>query len=460
MTDYTNLQDLLKSAGIDYAPKPVVIETRPVTAETRPVASPPISLRSASTKRRFLLVGTHGHQTTGYSKVTYHIVQELAKSPDIEVYHFGFQKFMVAPPEYRPYPHGVDVYDPVVVEKSGAAPQEMGFGFSQLAAYVRKVKPDVMMIYNDAGIICRFLDKLKEELTPAEKSYKLLIYLDQVYTIQRPELLARMDLDADAYFAFTEYWKGILAGQGIKKPIHVLRHGFDPAQFKPLDRATIRKKHNIPENLFVFLNLNRNTPRKRYDLVVTAFAELVARHPTKPLALMCVCDNGETGGFSIQEIYLRELDKRRVPIQFHSHKLMVSKQALTYTDEMVNELYAMADVGITAADGEGFGLCQFEAMGIGIPQVTPDIGGFKDFCRDGLNAFTVKPKYTSYIPLSASNIGGQIEVVDPIELAIAAEKYVLDSDLRAAHGQAARQTVLAYKWEKEMVEVANVIRLI
>jgi len=438
MADYLTLNNLLAEAGINFMTLP--------------------EKKEAVQKRRFLLVGTHAHQTTGYSKVTYHIVHELAKHPNIAVSHFGFQKFMAAPPNYRPYPEGVDVYDPMAVEKSGTAQQEMGFGFSQLPAYVRKVRPDVILIYNDAGIICRFLDKLKEELREEERSaYKMIIYLDQVYTIQRPELLARMDADAQAYIAFTDYWKSVLEKQGVKKPIHVMRHGFDPTLFKPIDRAEARKRHNIPENLFIFLNLNRNTPRKRYDLVAAAFAELVARHPTKPLALMCVCDNGETGGFPIQEIYFRELDKRKVPLQFHAHKLMISKQALTYTDEMINELYAMSDVGINAADGEGFGLCQFEAMGIGIPQIVPDIGGFKDFCKGGQNALTVPPKHTSYLPLAASSVGGIIEVVDPMDLAIAAETYLLDSELREKHGAAARATVLQYKWETEVKRLADLV---
>ena len=100
-----------------------------------------------------MLVGTHAHQMTGYSKVTYHIIQELAKDPSLELYHFGFQKFMVIPPDFRPYPTGVNVLDTVEAERNKTAEQEMGFGFSQLPAYVQKVKPDVIMIYNDAGVI-------------------------------------------------------------------------------------------------------------------------------------------------------------------------------------------------------------------------------------------------------------------------------------------------------------------
>jgi glycosyltransferase involved in cell wall biosynthesis len=450
-SSFLNLEALIEEAGLDM---PSLTATATATAVAATAVTP-----APLKRKKFLLVGTHAHQTTGYSKVTYNIIKELAKHPDLEIYHFGFQKFMTPPPTYRVYPAGVDVYDPVSIEKANLAPQEMGFGFSQLADYVRKVKPDVMMIYNDAGVICKFLDKLTEKLSDAERAaYKLLIYLDQVYVLQRPEFLARMDKDAHAYFAFTEYWKSVLEEQGIKKPIHILRHGFDADQFKVQDRATIRKKHNIPENAFLFLNLNRNTPRKRYDLVLTAFAELVAKHPTKPLALMAICDGGEQGGFVIQEIFLRELAKRKVPIQFHAHKLMLSKSPLTYTDDVINDFYSMSDVGITAADGEGFGLCQFEAMGVGIPQVVPYIGGFRDFCKNGENSLTIKPKNTYYLPLSASSVGGVIEVVDPHDLALAAEEYILDSELRAKHGAAARATILKYTWESEVNTLANVLR--
>jgi glycosyltransferase involved in cell wall biosynthesis len=407
-------------------------------------------------RTKVLLVGTHAHQTTGYSKVTYHIIQELAKVPSLELFHFGFQKFMTAPPGYRPYPPGVQIHDTVEKEKEGAE-KEMGFGFSQLPAYVKQVKPDIMIIYNDAGVICRFLDKLTEGLSATERTYKLLIYLDQVYTIQRPELLARIDKDAHQYIAFTDYWKKVLEAQGIKKPISVLRHGFDPSLFRPMDRTALRKKHGIPDHVLLFLNLNRNTPRKRHDLVVTAFAELVARHPAKPLALMAVCDAGEQGGYPIQEIYIRELERLRVNPQFHIQKLMITKTSLTYTDDLINELYALSDVGITAAEGEGFGLCQFEAMGIGIPQVVPLIGGFRDFCKGGVNSITVPTKWRSYLAISQSSVGGIAEIVDPHDLMMAAEQYVLDTELRERHGEEARKTVLAYTWEREVASLVRVL---
>ena len=405
-----------------------------------------------SPRLKFLFVGTHAHQTTGYSKVSYHILKELAKCPDFELYHFGIQKFTPIPPSYRPYPPNVHVYDPVEKERSKQAANEMGFGFSQLPEYIQTIQPDVVMIYNDAGIICKFLEKLP----PREKrTYKLLIYLDQVYTIQRPEYMVHIEQHADMYFAFTNYWKEILKSQGIQRPIHVLRHGFDPEQFKPMDRLQVRRKHKIPENAFLFLNLNRNTPRKHHDIVVTAFAEMVARFPTKPLLLLVVCDGGENGGYPLREIFYRELVRRQTSVELHGQKLLITNSAMTYTDELINEFYCMSNVGISGADGEGFGLCHFEAMGVGIPQVVPYVGGFRDFCTKE-NSQIVQPKFRMYIALSQSSVGGISELVDPHELALAAEEYVLDSELWEEHGKKARETVLDYSWSKEVRSLVTV----
>ena len=437
---FTNLESLIKAAGLEF-----------------PVLNTGQEKQKPKAKKKFMLVGTHAHQVTGYSKVTYHVIKELAKLDICELFHFGFQKFINESNGYRKYPAGVDVYDPVIKERSKEAESEMGFGFSQLPGYIQAVKPDIIMIYNDAGIICKFLEKMTEKIPEKERTYKLIIYLDQVYTIQRPELLVRIDKDAHIYFAFTQFWKDVLQKQGIIKPIYVLRHGFDPTQFVVKDRSVIRKKHGIPENLFVMLNLNRNTPRKHHDIVVIAFAELVARNPTKPLMLLAVCDGGEGGGYPLKEIYIRELVRLNLNPEHHAHKLSISQSSMSYTDELINELYSLSDIGITAAEGEGFGLCQFEAMGVGVPQVVPRVGGFIDFCINDQNCRSVEPKWRSYLALGQSPVGGIAELVLPFDLSLAAEDYLLDSELRELHGKKARETVLNYTWENEVQSLARVI---
>jgi len=413
-------------------------------------------LSAVGTKKKFLLVSTHAYQCTGYSKVSYHLVKELATDSNIQLTHFGFQKGLSSP-DWRTYPSNVDVVDVVEKEKE-AGKSEGGFGFSILPTEVKRVQPDVILIYNDAGIMCQFLDSLEKNLTVEERSkYKMMIYFDQVYDIQRPQLLGRIDKDTHSYFAFTEYWKTVLQKQGIIKPIHVLRHGFDPTQFVPKDRAELRTKHKIPKEACLFLNVNRNTPRKHYDLLIMAFAQLVARHPTQPVLLMCICDNGEQGGYTLLEIFARELTLLNVPIQAHMNKLLLVKHAMSFTDELINELYSMSDVGVTTADGEGFGLCQFEAMGVGIPQIVPFVGGFKDFCKHDINSKVIKPVFRTYLPMALGGIGGIAELVDPKDVCLAMEEYMMDSELRAQHGAAARKTILEYEWKKEVQTLKTVI---
>jgi hypothetical protein len=70
----------------------------------------------------------------------------------------------------------------------------------------------------------------------------------------------------------------------------------------------------------------------------------------------------------------------------------------------------------------------------------------------------VQPKAELYLPLALSVIGGKSEIVDPTDLALAAEEYLLDTDLREAHGKAAMMTVLGYKWANEVKQLVEVLK--
>ena len=101
-------------------------------------------------KFRFLMVSTHCHQYTGYSKVSYGFVRELAKHDFLSVTHFGFQKQPAVPPLYRPYPPNIKVIDAAALEKPvPGGPPPQGFGYNALPDVIRKEKPHVVLIYND-----------------------------------------------------------------------------------------------------------------------------------------------------------------------------------------------------------------------------------------------------------------------------------------------------------------------
>lgn len=412
----------------------------------------PVDIGS-SKKLKFLLVSTHCHQYTGYSKVSYGIIRQLSKIPWLAVTHYGFQKFpdQKFADGFRVYPSNIDVIDAVAGEK----PFEQGFGFKQLPDVIKSVAPDIVMIYNDMSIVGKFIVDIDKSNIP--KTFKLWVYCDQVYNTQLQGYLDMLNLKAERIFTFTNGWKKCLKDQGITRPIDIILHGFESDVYRQLPRNEIRKKLKIPEEAFVYLNMNRNQPRKRYDILIMAFAELIVKYPTKPIFMMCICDKGEKGGWWIFELYQRELKLRGVNVEMFANRLMLSSQDMVFTDDDINVFYNLADAGVNSADGEGWGLCNFEQMGVGIPQVIPNIGGFKEFCKPD-NSVLVEAKHKYYLPMVYSPVGGEAWAMEPTDLCIGMEEYLLDSEKMKKHGEAARATVLGYTWERAVEPLVRRLR--
>ena len=93
-----------------------------------PSASSSTTPNGANSKLKFLLVSTHVQQFTGYSKVSYGILEQLAKNPNLELTHFGFQRHPQTPPGFRDYPSNVAVIDAAALEN----PPQQGFGYTNL----------------------------------------------------------------------------------------------------------------------------------------------------------------------------------------------------------------------------------------------------------------------------------------------------------------------------------------
>ena len=420
-------------------------DTAPITSLNTTTSSRQVP-SSEKNKLRFMLVSTHAQQFTGYSKVSFGILEQLAKQPWLDLTHFGFQRHPQTPPNFRPYPSNVSVVDAAALE----SPPQQGFGYQALVDTIRKKQPQVVMIYNDMAVVTRFLEEIRK--SGIQRNFKLWIYCDQVYDCQLQGMIDILNRDADRVFAFTAYWKKQLKDQGVTRPLSVLGHGFDPRVFYTVPRELARKSLKLPEDAFVIMSLNRNQPRKRQDIMIMAFVELLVKYPNRPILLLCICDKGEKGGWWLFEIFVRELKKRGVPIEQFGNRLMISSQDMVFKDEDINVLYNIADVGISTAEGEGWGLCTFEQMGVGIPQVVPDIGGYKEFCRED-NSVLVKPKYSYYLPSVYSPVGGEAHVCDPHDVCLAMEEYLNDSSKKARHGAKAKETVLGYTWEKATAEL-------
>ena len=335
-------------------------------------------MRGEKDSMRVLLVSTHVDQTTGYSKVAYHLLRQMATLiPKIKLFHFGFQR-NPGHTNHRKVPEGVIAFDAAAAED----PKEEGFGFNKLAEYIETVEPKLVIFYNDPLIIARFLDVLKYDKEKA--SYKVWTYLDQVYLgIARPVMEA-VDKASEHVYAFTPYWADVYRSyfpDGPQAKVKVLEHAADAETFKPLaNRSALRAQLNLPENATVFLNCNRNSQRKRLDLTIQAFVGLLAKNPEAPYYLLIAtgADPTRGGHYNLQNVFCTECQIHNLNLADVGNRLLVIDTGGTtvYTDSSINDLYNVADLGINTSDGEGFGLCQLEHLQTGAPQIVTDAGSY------------------------------------------------------------------------------------
>jgi len=384
---------------------------------------------------RFVLVSTHVDQTTGYSKVVSNLLTQVATlAPKVKTFHFGFQRH----PEkknIRKVPDGIVAYDAAANED----PKEEGFGFNKIHEYLEMVGPDVVMIYNDPMIIARFIQAMK--YTKGETPYKLWLYVDQVYTGIAQPLMDELNKAADKVYCFTDSWAKVYTEYGADTPLpKVIEHAVDSTVFSNLplaQRAALRKNVGLPTEAIVFLNANRNSQRKRQDLTIMGFVELLRRHPDKPLWLLMVTaiDPQKGAHYDVQRIFGDQLQRAGLDPNLYGKRMALIDTAPPnmLSDDAVNQIYNMCDIGINTSDGEGFGLCQLEHLYTGAPQIVTDVGSYRSFLPTTVATY-VRPGPLIY-QAGGMPLGLSAPTFNPDDVAAAMEttieKYIT---MRAAIG--------------------------
>jgi glycosyltransferase involved in cell wall biosynthesis len=280
-----------------------------------------------------------------------------------------------------------------------------------------------------------------------KRSFKIWAYLDMTYKQPPDQMIRILNGDVERIFCFTKSWKDELKNQGITRPVDVMNHGVDSSVFVLIPKELARQSLGLPTDIILYSSLNKNIPRKRLDILVMSFAKLIMRFPLKPLFLLIVADTGNRGGFSLFDIFAREIKQANASIEMFGNRLLITSKDTCYRDEDINVLYNCADIGVSCAEGEGFGLCTFEQMSLGIPQIVPDINGYSEYCNQD-NSIMVKPKMRYYVPQAYNVVTGEAEMVDPEDVAKAMEKYAFDENLRKLHGKLGKEKISEYTWEK------------
>jgi len=433
MTDFSNFVNELNTI---IQPK-AQLEAHPKEQlEAHPKAPPQTNQKTVT----LLIVSTHVCQVNGYSKVIHNLIQQLALQPWLKIIHFGTQK-LINGDIGRTYPPQVKVIDATAREKE----KQPGFAFAELPTVIQAEKPDIVFIYNDLSVICTYIEQIRKSID--RRTFKIWAYADLTYVSPPQPLIDILNRDVERIFCFTKSWKKALVAQGMTRPVDVLPHAASSAMLRPIPRDMARQTLGLPKDVFLFLSMNKNIPRKRLDLLIVAFVKLMVRFPMKQIYMMMVADKGERGGFPLFDIFAREIKLQGGSVDMYGNRLLITSKDTCYKDDDINLLYNCGDVCVSCAEGEGFGLCSFEPMWLGIPQIVPDINGYTEYCTED-NSILVKPKMRYYIPQAHSTVTGEAQLVDPEDVAKAMERYVFDEELRKRHGQRGKEKAAEYTWEK------------
>lgn len=380
-------------------------------------------------------------QFNGYSKVVYELSNELSKYEDIDLHVFGFQNFYAEKEhtEERKLPDNVTLFDPFAKEEKGGK----GFGDKLIKDFVVDLSPDIVILYNDLIVVSGLMKQL---VSIENRKFRIVPYIDLVYQNEKKKLLDYIHKDCDSIIAFTEYWKGELIKQDFEKKIYVLNHAFNKDNYFPIPKSIARKYFDIDPKDFIILNLNRNQPRKRWDICIQAYIKFLSRHRGERIRLLVMTN--VIGCWDLIELMRFEGKK-------YGFELADLKQYFTFvqnpqkiSDAEINVMYNVADIGWNTCDGEGFGLCNFEQAGVGVPQVVPNVGGFKDFFREG-NSILVEPVVGIYGDSTKDACGGLQEICSVDSHVEALEMYYTSRDLIKSHGKRSRADILKYNWREQ-----------
>jgi D-inositol-3-phosphate glycosyltransferase len=401
---------------------------------------------------KVVLCGTHPSQYNGYSKVVFELANYIGKTEFIDLHIFGFQNFYdgIDHRMERALPSTVKIYDAFANED----PKAKGFGEANLVSYLLEVNPDIVIIYNDLIIVNTFLEKIHNGIP--ERKFLVIPYIDIVYRNEKNSLISRIELLSDAGIMFTEHWKQVITMQGFKKPLYVLEHGFNKHMYYPVPKELARTFFNINKDDFIILNLNRNQPRKRWDLCIMVFVKFIANNRDKKIRMVIAA--AMQGSWDLIDLLISESRKYGMELKDIKDYLIIIQNPQQLTDFEINVMYNLADVGINTCDGEGFGLCNFEQAGVGVPQIVPNIGGFRDFFSPS-TAILLDPKWSFYCDHTRDFVSGEAQICDVDEF-VAALQFMYDNPtLRVEMGQQARNHIMEnYTWESKGEQFEKIIR--
>lgn len=373
-------------------------------------------------KPNVLWVGDAGCPS-GFALATHKIVDVLKESCEVTILGINYRG---DPPNPR---------DGVTMYSAHAGGDFMGVG--RLIWMCDVVKPDLIILQNDVRNVPAYLRKLAQFPQYADIPVIAAMAVDGKntacinYAPGTPTTglnVTKQELKGLSLGVFwTEFGLEEVRNSGYDGPAVVIPLGVDTKLYHPMDKKEARLSRGLPAQLdeaFIVGNVNRNQPRKRWDLTIQYFAEWITSYKLQDAWLFLhTAPTGDTG-FEVRALaqyygILPRLILMEPPVFYGVH------------EDVLRQTYNCFDVQMSTTQGEGFGLTHFEGMACKVPQIVPDWSALGELLK---GAAWMVPCPTTAADLFGSVIGG---VPDKDDFVRALHRMYSDTSARETNAQAA-----------------------
>lgn len=332
---------------------------------------------------------------TGFGVVSKNLLTGLHKLGH-EIVVLGINEYGSDPRKAREFPFLIYPCD-----KGGP---EQVYGFHKLWPIVEAEQPDILFILNDPWLIQRYVEMRPPKHNPA---MKIVGYYPTDSAPLKPAWLKVLN-GLDAQICYTKYAEGVVTTSNGSRPdnLHQLYHGVNTTKFFPINKFEARQKLGIPKEVFVVGMVARNQPRKRFDLLMMAFAEF---SKDKPEAKLYLHTGLQDVGFDIIDI------ARQLNI---GNKLILTEDLAPnkgVSEERLNLIYNSFDINTLISLGDGFCLPVAESMSTGCPQLVSGHSALQELVGDSGSGLVVKNAAWLMNPGGINTWGGVSDVEDLVQ---------------------------------------------
>lgn len=340
---------------------------------------------------------------TGFANVAKHLLQFMHQDFDVSVVGINYSGNVRYDTEkYFVYP----TYHPDML------------GVKRLLDVIEKDPPDVIFLFQDIFHISDIIKNIKDKI---KKHTKIVVYFP-IDGSPFSKAWGNVFSYADVIITYTDWAVSVIKDQfpNLSKKIHVLYHGADTTKFYPFSKnkiESLRTQFGWSKK-FTVINVNRYQPRKAIPLTLRAFSMFAKGYKVckcgnhmpihTPSCDLNMCPKSDIVATVKNEkndvfLYLHMMPQeftmgpgRTNLLQHHAMNAGFTDQDhgtifgingkniynFEVNEETINEFYNAANLNISTAIGEGFGLSLIESMATGTASLAPRNSAIPEVLKD------------------------------------------------------------------------------